>query len=109
MSDPLADKLVRIMARLLRDERQAVVFAAQFDFDDLKLRPQLAPYDMWVTILCQLADSRRLRDCIRVAREQFKANMNLQLLDQLLAVVPARMDLPPDFGPWEYLGLFDRA
>jgi hypothetical protein len=103
--EPDGIKLMKIMADLYGDRREAVRLVAPFGVEENKISRGLAPIDLWDFLLDELAKIKKVRECVQAARDQYSDNANVPFLDKLLNT----FDVSGDFDPWEHLHLFDRT
>jgi S1-C subfamily serine protease len=82
---PMAQELMRILARLYRTEREATLFTEPFGIDPLKITPNLSPLLLWNELLAGLAANGAVRAVVQATRDQFPKNPRTAFLDALLA------------------------
>lgn len=95
LGKPMANELLRTMARVYPSEDESIRFVAQFGIDAIDLRPGVAPIDRWQDLLYRLAKRGKVRAAVKQTYEQNRHAAFASFLDALLADRPAPVSAEP--------------
>src|SRR5438270_4988612 len=96
LGEPMAQELLRTMARIYRAERDSIRFVARFGIEEIDIKPDLAPIYRWQDLLDDLAKRGKLRAAVQQTLDNNPEAAYAEFLAALLADKPA----PVSAQPW---------